>query len=212
MVPQHMHVSLTNHSMQRWLLVAVTCLAVFSVTVSACGAPRTDSERVEYWVVRLGLDNNASVRAFAAAMLGRIANADTDLSKLIETLRTDPDVHVRANAAVAVGSIGGETLRRSVGALVTALTDPDGDVVSNAAMALAQVDPKVPKEHLAKLIDALRHGPVQVKDHCATAIARFGAEIPPEDLRTLLDLLKDGDTRVLSGCVRKRYFIPMILR
>ena len=56
MAPQHMHVSLTNHSMQRWLLVAVTCVAVFSVTASACGAPRTDSERVEYWVVRLGLD------------------------------------------------------------------------------------------------------------------------------------------------------------
>ena len=230
MVQQQMNGSLSIRSKQRWLFVAVACVSVFSLTTCARGAPRTDEERVAFWIEKLAADNDATVRAYAAAMLGQIADADADQSTLIETLMADPDIHVRTNAATALGRIGGETLLRSVDALLTAMKHDDAGLRSNAAMALAGVDPSLPADHVDALIVALGDVTLEVSVYCATALAKIGApaiddlvaaladpdqkagaasalsqildEIPPDHLPALVNGLADDDARVRRGCAQ----------
>jgi len=228
MAAEQMHVSQSNHRLSRWLFVASSCAIIFTMTASAQAAPQTNEERVAFWVEKLGDDNVATVRAFAAAMLGQIANAEADHSKLLDTLMTDRDIDVRTNAAAALGEIGGETLRLSVGALLTALKNDDGQLRSSAAMALARVDPSLPVDHLDDLIVALGDATVEVSIYCATALAKIGApaidklvaaladvdqragaasalaqisaDIPLGHLPALINGLADDDARVRSSC------------
>jgi HEAT repeat protein len=88
----------------------------------------------------LKADRSATIRATAAAALGRMGpNARTVVNAMIESLK-DPDAGVRAAVAEALGRIGDEA-RSAVPRLIPLLKDPDPGVRLAAAFGLGRIGP-----------------------------------------------------------------------
>jgi len=121
-------------------------------------------------------DADAWVRYFAAASLGR--QADADAVPLLDTLaRHDRLQHVRIAAVDAIGTIGGD----SVAPVLGGLTESDDAVVANAAVrALGAVNAPLVLEPLRRALSA---PDAERRTAAAEALARWGKEPAVELLR-----------------------------
>jgi HEAT repeat protein len=123
----------------------------------------------------LKADKSPTIRAGAAAALGRMGpNARTVVNVMIEALK-DQDVAVRAAVAEALGRIGDEA-KSAIPRLVPLLKDPDPGVRLAAAFALGRIGPEAATA-VPDLAQALATDTdVAVRKEAARAFALLGLD------------------------------------
>lgn len=133
----------------------------------------------------------AKVRAQAASALGGADDElrDDAISALITAL-DDPDVDVRASAAMSLGSLGDA---RSARALVLCLDDGAMTVRQCAAIALGRIGSA---ESFDELADRLAKGPPDVRFQAATSLVEIDPVKAAPHLRRALD---DEDGEVVGA-------------
>lgn len=164
-----------------------------SVRRAAAGALGVlrDPAAVEPLLTALG-DADAEVRAAATDALASIMErleADGNVPALVGILQADAPADLRADAAAALGSIGGSD---GTAALVSALEDTEGAVRWAAARALGQLrDP----EALTPLITALGDADTNVRAAAAASLDRIAGGADSSVVRSeLLAIFRDGST------------------
>lgn len=141
------------------------------------------SAAVPALLAMLGRPDDPKAVAAAARILGEIRDpAATE--PLLDVLRVAADIDGRAQAAAALGKIGG---RRAAAALLTALRDPAWEVRAQAAKALGRLGD-------AGAVPALRQAMPDpswwVRVNCGEALAQLG-----DAGRTALRVVASGDDR-----------------
>ncbi|MBI2996234.1 MAG: HEAT repeat domain-containing protein [Candidatus Melainabacteria bacterium] len=101
------------------------------------------------------------------------SSVSSKVQKYIKDLK-DKDVHVRINAAIALGGIGKEAAL-AVPALIKALKDESKYVRINAAFALGEIEGEAASA-VPALIEALKDTSEDVRRWAAFALEKIGAE------------------------------------
>jgi hypothetical protein len=124
-------------------------------------------------------DGDHNVRVAAVQILGEIRDSGA-LPVLIDILAHDESLNLRAQAAAAIGKLGGPQAQR---ALLEALGDPAWQVRGQAAKALGRIGHPGAAHTLAL---AMPDSSWWVRVNCAEALARLGAD-GRHQLENLLD-------------------------
>lgn len=158
---------------------------------------RMSSKRATSIIVTALQDPDATIRAYAAHMLGPVEakiNNPEAVEPLIVVLRTDDEPHVRANAALALGLL---LDNRAVDPLITALLSDEVDMVrGEAAGALRNLSGE---QIIPALRKALDDPSALVRMWATNALsqqARYARETTAQVVPKLLELLHDPDANV----------------
>jgi HEAT repeat protein len=133
------------------------------------GEPLHKGKPARYWRTALK-DDDPAVRREALVALGalKIKDAFPDMLAAL----SDKDPKTRAQAAVAIWSMGGAHAKEAVGALIPLLKDQESSVRLSAAGALGQIGPEASAAAPA-LKTTLKDSDPYVRAQAATALGQI---------------------------------------
>jgi HEAT repeat protein len=149
------------------------CLCVAALALqapSAQGAPRLSVDQFSLLAERLHSSNSFKVRLQAALLLGVAGGADAE-PLLVTALQRDPDLAVRAAAALALGETQDE---RAFDPLIGALGDEDQLLRTQAEKGLTELSQSV-NEGPLKLWGQLARVPGVVQERGIAVLGNLGA-------------------------------------